>query len=225
MRISTKGVLFLAILAISACKKDDTENTQSPFVSFINASPTLGTYNMYLGGTKLNSAAMPFGGIIAYTQYAAGTYTANYTTETGIEPLLGKSVTIAPDSIYSLFLIDKSPNLDALLVNDYIDASLTEKAYIRFINLSPDAPALDLASTSGEMAVITSKAYKSISTFIPVAAKDYTFEVRASATGEVKTTMANTTFTAGRYYTIFSRGYLSPGSADRRFSAQIMTNY
>lgn len=62
MNIYTKTLLLFAIVALNSCKKQVTETTQYPYLSLINASPTLATYDMYLNNSKVNSGAMPFSG-------------------------------------------------------------------------------------------------------------------------------------------------------------------
>ena len=61
------------------------------------------------------------------------------------------------------YLINKPARMDVYTIGDDLSAPATDKAYIRFINLSPDAPALDLAKTSATTMLITNKAFKNAS--------------------------------------------------------------
>lgn len=224
MNIYTKTLLLLYPLALYSCKKETTETTRTAYVSLINASPTLATYDMYLSTNKVNTGAIAFGGIINYMQMTAGVYPTKFTTDGGVESLFTKDITLVQDSIYSLFLIDKLPALDILLVSDKINGSLTEKAHIRFINLCPDAPSLALGfSTNANL--ISGITYKKASPFVDADAGDYVFEIRGASDGIVKTSLASQTLTAGHYYTIISRGMFAPLDADQPFSGQFITNY
>ncbi|SDL02163.1 protein of unknown function [Pedobacter sp. ok626] len=232
MKISTKtGIknlsqliavtLLLFSLLLTSCSKE-TETTAYAYLSVANVSPTLGTYNIYLDGTKSNtSGAVAFGGILAYSTLTAGNHTLSFTTESSVNVLATKTVSLEENGVYSAFLIDKGNNLDVLLIKDEINVASTEKAFIRFINLSPDAPELDLSVSEAET-LISGKAYKSASAFQAIDPKTYSFELKAN--GIVKTILTDQTLTAGKYYTIIARGLTTVGDIDQPFGAQLITN-
>jgi len=210
-------------LSLNSCTKD-VATTGTAYLSMVNTSPTLGTYNFYFDGTKLNTVAVPFGGTTAYVNYTVGDHTAKFTTETGSESLLTKSVSLAENGVYSLFLIERPEKLDALLIQDVMTVASTEQAFIRFINLSPDAPALDLAVTGATDRLVSGKLYKVASDFQAISPNTYAFDIRESSTNHVKATLSAVTLTAGKYYTVISRGLLNVGEIDQPFSAQVITN-
>ncbi|TCC97110.1 DUF4397 domain-containing protein [Pedobacter hiemivivus] len=232
MKISTKtgikklckliiGAIFLFGLTLASCSKE-TESVAYSYLSIANASPTLGTYNIYLDGTKYNtSGAVAFGGVITYSSLTAGDHTLSFTTESSSNVLTSKTVSLEDNEAYSAFLIDKGDKQEVLLVKDEMTVASTEKAFIRFINLSPDAPALDLSVSDGET-LISDKAYKSASAFQAIDPKVYSFELKAN--GIVKALLADQTLTAGKYYTIISRGLITVGEIDQPFGAQLITN-
>ncbi len=123
----------------------------------------------------------------------------------------------------SYFIIDRGENLDGLLVSDNLSVTSTDKAYIRFINVAPDAASLDLSTTEGDN-FISGKTYKTVSDFISVDPKAYSFIIKDNSTGSLRTTMTSNTLVAGKYYTIVARGLLSPGEAGQPFSGQLITN-
>ncbi|MEJ2881861.1 DUF4397 domain-containing protein [Pedobacter sp. GR22-6] len=223
MKFSTKALLILSLIPFLSCKKTDTSDTQLAYLSIVNASPTIGTYYVYVNGSLVTAAALPFGGTTAYAEYLAGDYPIKLTPESSIENLMSKTLSLSGNTIYSYFIIDQQENLDGLLVTDNLSVTSTEKAYIRFINLSADAPSLDLAAAEAEN-LISGKAYKTASDFIAVDPKAYIFQIRDSSNATIKTTMESNTLVAGKYYTILARGLLNPGETDRAFSGQLITN-
>jgi hypothetical protein len=216
-------LLILTIATFSACKIKDEEKPVVSYLRFINASPTLGTYNIYVGDRKVNTMAIPFGGTVSFSQFSVGNQVVKYTTASAIESVLTKQVSLEQDKIYSLYLIDKGDKMDALLVTDNASTTSTTKAFVKFINLSPDAPALSLNVVDGAN-LFTGMAYKSGSDFVQVDPKSYNFNIKDTATGTVKTTLNEVNLVAGRYYTIISRGMLTPGTNDQPFSAQSIIN-
>jgi hypothetical protein len=207
----------------SSCSKEEETTAAISGLMIVNASPSVATYNFYWGTTKVNPAPLPFGGTISYVQITPGNLKVKFTTANSVESILTKDITLAADKPYSLFLINDVPQLEGLLVEDDLSPSPTEKAYIRFINLSPDAPALDLVQT-GSTALITDKAFKAVSDFAATDAKTYSFAVRNKLTGEVISTLKDVTLVAGKMYTIAACGYLAPADLQQPARIQVFTN-
>ncbi len=216
-------LLIFSVITLNSCKKKEVEVPDASYLRFVNASPTLGTYNIYLDNKMLNTMAIPFGGTISYSPFVFGKHTVKYTTATNTQAILTKEITLTGNKIHSLYLVDKGDNLDALLVVDDATVTSTTKAFVKFINLSPDAPALSLDIAEGAN-LFASKTYKTGTEFIQVDPKTYKFNIKDSATGAVKTTLNDIEFVAGRYYTIISRGMLNPGANDQPLSAQSIIN-
>ena len=209
-------IFVAALTALSSCKKTETADPTIAYIRVINASPSLATYNAYFNGTIVNSAALPFGGSASYTSYAAGAYSLKFTTATGTESVLTKTLSLSASTYYSSYLINKPAALDIYTISDDLSLPATDKAYIRFINLSPDAPALDLAKTSATTTLITNKAYKNASGFIAVDAGTYTFDAKETSSGTVKATTASSTFVAGYHYDIICGGLVTPANDTER---------
>jgi len=210
-------LLFIAALTVlTSCKKTETADPTIAYIRVVNASPSLATYNAYFNSTIVNSAALPFGGSASYTAYAAGSYTLKFTTASSTESLLTKTVALSASSYYSSYLINKPAALDVYTIGDDLSLPATDKAYIRFINLSPDAPALDLAKTSATTSLITNKAFKNASGFVAVDAGTYTFDAKETSSGTVKASTASTSFLAGYHYDIICGGLVTPANDTER---------
>lgn len=222
-----KKIYFICIVAfmasLFACKSSNTEVAIGS-LSVYNVSPTPATYDIYVSGTKMNSVAIPFGGGVKYIQYTPGTYDVKFTYSGYTDNLYTKTgIGVSNGSYNSLYLIGKPGNFDALYLTDNFSGTAADKAYVRFINLSPDAPALDLAVESGST-LTNNKAYKAYSGFIAVDPGSKAFEIKETASGTVKATIAATTLAAANFYTIISRGLYQPSSpSEHPFSGQIIT--
>lgn len=171
----------------------------------------------------VNPAALPFGGAVSYLSYAAGTYSLKFTTASSAESLLTKNITLNASTYYSTYLINKPGALDVYTISDDLAIPSTDKAYIRFINLSPDAPALDLAKTSATASLVTNKAFKTASAFIAVDAGTYTLDAKETSSGAIKATSESTSFTAGYHYDIICGGLTTPSNdTERALSLQVI---
>jgi len=218
-------LLLLGTVFLNSCKKGDDVTVVDPaYFRIINVSPSLGTYNVYINDQILTTAALPFGGVIPYKTFEPAAYSLKFTTASSITSLLTKQVTLKSKELSSFYLIEKPGQLDGLIVADGVQAAVsTQKTSIRFINLSPDAPALDLTIVGGT-SVTTNKGYKSFSTYAEFDAKKYSFEIKDSTTGAVKATLTDLDLVAGRLYTIIARGLVNPGTNEQPFTAQSIIN-
>ena len=215
--------VLIAFTTLTSCKKAETVDPTISYLRVINASPSLATYNAYFNGNMVNSAALPFGGAINYLSYAAGTYSLKFTTASSAESLLTKNVTLNAGTYYSSYLINKPGALDVYTIGDDLSIPSTDKAYIRFINLSPDASALDLAKTSATTTLVNNKAYKTASGFIAVDAGTYTMDAKESSSGSVKATSTSTSLVAGYHYDIICGGLVTPANdTERPLSLQVV---
>lgn len=222
-QITALVMLSACSILFNACSKDEEAAPSISGLMVVNASASTGTYNLYWGSTKINSAALPFLGTIPYFQITPGTSTLKFTTANSVESVLTKDITLEAEKPYSLFLIQDIPQLDAVLIQDDLSPSSNEKAFIRFINLSPDAPALDLVQT-GASVLINDKAFKTVSDFVTADPKAYTFEVKNKLTGEVVATLKDITLTAGKMYTIAACGYLNPSDLQHPARIEVFIN-
>jgi hypothetical protein len=216
--------LFSIGTLLSSCSTKETPVPESASLMAVNTSPSPATFNAYINGGKITSSgALAFGGAIAYLRLNTGENTVKFTTASSTESLVTKKVILENKKIYSLFLIDKEAKLDFLVANDDVAAAPTTKALIRFINLSPDAPALDLAVKDGA-ALITDKAYKASSSFIEIEPKKYIFQIKNKTATPVQAELAETEIKAGGIYTLLSIGLVTPTGLDPKITAKLITN-
>ncbi|SER73945.1 DUF4397 domain-containing protein [Pedobacter rhizosphaerae] len=209
------SLTLMFLITLSACKKDEVSTTIS-YLRTVNASPTLATYNIYLNGSVINSAAIPYAGSVAYTAREAGSYSLKFTTASSTENLLTKTVSLSPNMYQSFFLINKGTSLDGLTVSDDLSVPATDKAYIRFINLSPDAPAMDLIKNGATTALFTNKTYKTATAFVQVDAGSYTLDAKETSGGAVKASLTGFTFVAGYHYDVIYGGLVTPADDTQR---------
>lgn len=216
-------ILGISLIALSSCKKTETDDTPYSAISVINASPTSATYDVYLGNTQLNTAALPSGGAVAYVQKAATTYDLKFTVAGRSESVFTKNVNLVQNTYQSFYLVGRPTALEGIYVSDDLSATSSTNAFVRFINLSPDAPALDLFVTGGA-SIVSNQSYKGISAFIPIAAGAYSFDVKDKLTAAIKTTLAGVNLVANKHYTIIVKGLITPvAGTEISLSAQLIT--
>jgi hypothetical protein len=82
---------------------------------------------------------------------------------------------------------------------------------IRFVNLSPDAPAVDIVSEKlGDDQNFKGKNFKDASSFMEVDADSYSFAVKAAGSDQVLLTANDINIQPGGFYTVILRGFANP---------------
>ncbi|WP_231491005.1 DUF4397 domain-containing protein [Pedobacter sp. Leaf170] len=218
-------ILALAVCSIflSSCGKTDVTDTTVSYLRVVNGSPSLATFNVYLSGNIINSAALPFAGSTSYTSRSSGAYNLKFTSASSAEALFSKDITLKPSTNYSYYLVNKPGQLDGFIVSDDLSVSSNDKAYIRFINLSTDAVAFDLAKTGATTSLITNKTYKTASSFIAVDAGTISFDIKDTSTGIIRATQTDVVLSAGIHYDVISGGLINPANdTEKALTIQVL---
>lgn len=213
--------LFAITLTLSACKKDwNDDPIEAAGIGFIHASPGTGPLDFILDNQKIGS--------FTYTNdrgyYAAypGTRLVGVSKKDSLKYLTNGTANLKGGGFYSVFVVDTLKSTKLLLVEDDLKAPETDKAKIRFINLSPGSSPLDLAIEGNPTALFTAKAFKEFTPFTSVNPSDsYTFQVKQG--GNVSATLPAVKIEKGKIYTIWAKG-LSSKTDSTKFALAVMTN-
>lgn len=228
-KLSKRTSIFAALLGVAAifgaCKNNNYDNVNTPAVavlSVVNAYPNTNPLDFYLGSERVNNTGLSFGQNIQYFRVYEGKREANIAVTGTTTSLLKKTVDIQAGNYYSLYIIgDKTETLDYLLTKDNTDAPAAGKAKIRFINLSPDAPALNLV-IDDNATKFENIAYKANTEFKDVTAIDKsTITLKNTAGTEVGIKLSDFKFTAGKVYTVWAKGLLNSTTDANKLTVQV----
>ena len=217
---------FLSLL-FTSCLKSKNDYTPPPvgYVTFFQAAPDEQPIDLYFNSNKVNMAPLHYGDGIDYFQAFPGLRTVNIYDSNSHSQIFSDTARISPNIAYSLFLVRNSTQQPGLfLVTDSISKPADGKATLRFINVSPDAPAVDLA-VKDSAAFVTNKGFKGFSSFIPkTGGQTYNFEIRQHGTNTVLATLSGVTLNNGLVYTIWLHGLASTALEGDKLTANIVTN-
>jgi hypothetical protein len=220
------GMMCLLAVSLSSCLKNST-SVQPPIalLSVINASPDAPPLDFYLSDNKANAYSFGFGNGLDYISAYTGKRTATFTPAGTKTVYKADTLTLNENRYYSLFLANTAGHEEFVLLNDTINKPADGKASIRFINLSPDAPAADLVIKDGAT-LVANKAFKGFSGFVPIAATaKYTLEIRQAGTSTVLATLTNVTLNNGSLYTVWLQGLAATGTPDaKKLAGKLQTN-
>jgi hypothetical protein len=174
----------------------------------INASSVASALNIFVDGS-LTLANIPYTGFSNYVALNAGTRTI--TVEASVTPgatLLTTSPTLKAATDTSIALYGSAGALGALVLTDANVSTLTATAQVRFVNVSPDLPSLDVYANQALTA--SGLVQNSASGYALLAAvadgTNYQFDFDLSGTTAPVLTVPGVSLVAGGVYTIYVMG-------------------
>ncbi len=216
----------ITVISFIGCSDDVTpvapsNPTPNSLVKIVHASPDAPGVDLLLDNT------------VAGTNLTFPKNTGYLSVNSGIRNIkvnvTGTSTTVIDANIdfmqninYSIFAVNSVANLEAIILEDDLTAPALGKAHVRFIHLSPDAPAVDITLTDGTV-VFGNKSFKESTAFTPLDATTYNLQVRVAGTSTVALDLPGITLEAGAIYTVFAKGFLS-GTGSQQLGAEIIVN-
>lgn len=214
-----------AFALLAGCKSDDTAVTPAAAgpakVMVVHASPNAPAVDMLVNNTVV-AAGLAFPNSTDYLTVAAGTQNVKVRVAGTTTTVIDANLSLTSNTNYSVFAADSVSKLTPLVLTDDLRSPAAGKAHVRFVHLSPNAPAVDIAVQGGGV-VFSNTAFKGNTAFTPLNAGTYNLEVRVAGTSTVVLTIANVTFADGGIYTVFARGFVT-GTGSQALGAQIIVN-
>ena len=136
--------------------------------------------------------------------------------------VIDANLDLSANANYSVFAIDSVSRIEPLVLVDDLTAPAAGKTHVRFVHLSPDAPAVDIAVKDGPV-VFSNVSFKGFEGFTPLDAGTYNLEVRLAGTMTTVLPLGDIMLEAGTIYTVFAKGFVG-GSGDRALGAEIIVN-
>lgn len=126
------------------------------------------------------------------------------------------------DKAYSIFAVNSVANIEPLVLEDNLTTPAAGKVHVRFIHLSPDAPAVDITLADGTV-VFGNISFKGFTAFTPIDAGSYNLQVRLAGTSTVVLDLGSVTLPAGKILTVYARGFVT-GVGDQQLGAAVIEN-
>ncbi len=226
-----KNLIFALAISLSAftfigCDDEETPVSPTPetsnsLVKVIHASPDAPGVDLLVDNT-IAGTNLTFPNNTGYLTVPSGTRNIKVNVTGTMTTVIEANVNFMGNKNYSVFAVNSVSNIEPLLIEDDLTAPAQGKAHVRFIHLSPDAPAVDITLTDGTV-VFGNRAFKDFTAFTPLDAGTYDLQVRVAGTNTVALDLPGITVEAGKIYTVFAKGFLS-GTGQEALGAQIIIN-
>jgi hypothetical protein len=219
-------ITFAAIVFLfAACTKDNdspndplTPAQNKSLIYLTDASPYTNSIDLRLNDSLMLGEYFRRGSE-KYFSVADGTVnvkvsqlgTTNYIVDTNINNIA--------TGRYSVFVVNNWNKLSVIAVQDNFPNLDAGRAGIRFMNLSPDAPNLDVYIKETGQLLFSNRGYcdeespTSNQIFIPFPIGTYTLQIRQAGTGNILLEMGNVQFYSQKIYNIWAGGNMSDTGA------------
>lgn len=215
--------VFAALaLFVSACNKTSDDVAYGK-IHVTHASPDAPGVDLLVDGNKVNTSALVFPNSTGYLDVFAGSNRNIKVNVAGTTTsVINANLNIEEGKAYSIFAVDSVSKIGALVIPDNLTTPAAGMAHVRFVHLSPDAPAVDIALVGGAV-VFPNKAFKQYTDFTPLNAGAYNLEVRVAGTSTVALTLPTLNLQSGKIYTVFAKGFLA-GTGNQALGAEVIVN-
>jgi hypothetical protein len=181
-------------------------------VNVVHASPDAPAVDVYVDG-QLALSNLAFGAFSGWVPVPAGEHQIQVTA-TGAEidtAVIDATVTLEPGVAYQVAATGLLANIAPAIFETDLSELSADTARVRVIHASPDAPAVDVAVTGGDV-LISGLAFPSASDALEVPAGAYDLEVRPAGTTDVALALPGVQLDAGMVYDVFAIGQVGDGT-------------
>ena len=212
-----------AAISMSSCNREETPILNTANLMVVHTSPDAPGVDLLVDNNKVNAAALTFPNNTGYLPVIEGTRNLKVNVAGTTTTVINADVPFTKNTSQTLFAIDSVSKLSTLLLTDNLTAPAAGKAHVRFVHLSPNAPAVDIALANAGAVVFPNVTFKGSTAFTPLDAGTYNLEVRVAGTQTVALPLPGIVLEAGKIYTVFAKGFLS-GTGSQALGAQIIVN-
>lgn len=207
------AVLMMGLVIISAaCSKK--KDVGSGLLMIVNASPAFGPVDVNIDSKLVSGAGLASPGNTPYTPILEGSHEVRVLAVGGTTNLASLTLTTIANANQSLYIYDRPGSLQQFAVEDQYTTPTAGQCNVRFFNLAPSTPQLDIGILNGATftPLYTNRVFEVSSNaatnavFTSMAAGTYNFDMRVSGTGASIATANNVVLQSGKTYTIYARG-------------------
>ena len=230
--ILTRGIktvtgLIAGSLLLTGCM-DDLESPELPpaaYVSIYQGSPAAPAMDVFANQNRVNQNPLNYTEVLAYSAFYPGTRDFRFSGFNSATSLLEKNFVLKADSVYSVFVTDKTAGIDAILVKDVWAEPKAEKTQIRFVHLSSDTEKVYLQASGVTSPLVTDSNFKSVSDFKELNKGNFTLTVKSATTNETLIQSGTLELKGNRVYTLILRGMKSETTGGKKLDLQLITNF
>lgn len=216
-----------SVLLMTACFDNDEGQPIPPsaFLSIYHASPDAPHLDIHTEATRINNNPLEYSTTFPYSPFYIGNRKLRFKPHNAVNVLLETEFTLEQDKVYSMFLVNKAAEIDALKVEDVWEEPTSENAQIRLAHLSPDTDDIEVLINDESLPFSEKNEYLEITDFESIANGKIKVTLKSKVSGETLLTVNEIEIRGNRVYTLVVRGFSNPANGNNNLSLQLLTNY
>ncbi|MFD3001923.1 DUF4397 domain-containing protein [Pontibacter toksunensis] len=208
---------------------DDDIIKPATYIAIYHGAPDAPDVDIFVDNTRINNQSFKYANYSDYFNFVApGNHRLKFTPVNASNALIDTALTFKEGDIYSLFLVDRLQEVELLAVEDSLITPGANEVGLRVVQLSPDAPAMDivLVKSSTNTSFSTNMDFRDSTPFRKTPSGTHTVQLRDAGSEELLLAVPNITLEAGRNYSFIVRGFTSPPTGSTNvLSLQVIRNY
>ena len=174
------------------------------YIRFLNASPGESRVDIYVNGRKVADSLL-YRNFTEYMKVFPGQYrVAVYAAGTRRNPLAVTMLRVRANDIITMAVIGLAGDISTQTINDSRRFLNRNHAYVRFVQLSPNAPTMD--AYWDDALVLAELNYQDVSRYLQTAAGSHNLKMRDSLSGASLVESPDVSVESGKAYTIYIVG-------------------
>lgn len=223
------SLTLASILFMTSCLDNNFEGQPIPpsaFLTIYHASPDGPALDIYTEASRINNNnPLEYSASFPYSAFYVGDRKLRFNPYNAANTLLETEFTLEQDKVYSMFLVNKAAELNAVKVEDVWEEPDSEKAQIRLAHLSPDTGDIEITFNENDLFFGEKNQYLEITDFKPIDKSTIQVSLKSKESGETLLTVDEIEISGNRVYTLVVRGFSDPANGNNNLSIQLLTNY
>lgn len=183
------------------------QNTNMGYVRVLHAVPDAPNVDIY-ANDEILAEDLAFGEYSDYIEVQAGDYEISlYVAGTMDTPVLANMLFMEENEATTVAVTGNLDGIEFLAIPDSYMLMDSNNAMVRFVHLSPDAPAVDITLPDGTT-LLRNVSFQQVTPYITISPDDYTLQARVAGTQNVALTVPDVRAEAGYNYSVFAIGYV-----------------
>ncbi|WP_349669914.1 DUF4397 domain-containing protein [Lacrimispora sp.] len=184
-----------------------SDEVQVGYVRVMHTVPNAPNVDIYVDDEMIIDN-LAYGDFTDYLPVQEGTYKVTlYVAGTQDNPIIANMLPVEPDVMLTVAAVGTPDNISLLSITDAGSDIIPGKAMVRFIHLSPDAPAVDITLQDGTV-IFPNVAFKQITSYIAADPMELTLQVRPAGSSDIVLEIPNVPLTQDSLNTIYAVGLL-----------------
>lgn len=216
--------LLLTVVMIGCLKNDTPQPQLYAGVAIYHSSPDAPDLNIIIDNEVINSVPFRYKNYSNYIEVLDGDRRIRFNSSKDGLNLVDAILNFEVNKSYTLFVINTLSNIELLRIEDATGFPSSGKGTVRCIQLSPDAPQVEVKWTGESSPLFSGMSFKQVQDFKEVPSGKYSLEVKVIGGSGRTIVLPDVEVKEGGYSTILIEGFDNPSVLINGLTVRVIAN-